>query len=64
MTPEEILDNGWKGYRTLDEINAALDFAEQHPWLIDWDRYKPDPEEVWHRDRISLLLREHASGNG
>ena len=50
MTAEEILDNGWKGYLTLEEINAALDFAEKYPWLIDWDRYKPEPEEVWHRD--------------
>ena len=48
-TPDDIY-RLWDGRLTMEEINAALDFAEKYPWLIDWDRYKPEPEEVWHRE--------------
>ncbi len=47
-TPERIFEM-WQGNLTMEEIHAALDFAEKYPWLIDWDRYKPEPEEVWNR---------------
>lgn len=38
LTPEQIHDR-WRGHLTLEEVQAALDYAEKYPELVDdrWD---------------------------
>ena len=38
LTPEQICDK-WAGHLTVEEIQAALDYAEKYPELVDdrWD---------------------------
>ncbi len=38
MTPEQI-HHRWRGQLTLEEVQAALDYAEKYPQLVDdrWD---------------------------
>ena len=43
-TPEE-LQEFWSVSLTLEEVQAALDFAEKYPYLIDWERYAPEEDD-------------------
>ena len=42
--PEELQEY-WMVSLTLDEVQAALDFAEEYPHLIDWERYAPEEDD-------------------